>query len=152
MPIMEQANKQTILKYEALHIAILTKVLTKDEKAAQLSSIPDALNILNKKISVITKSVKFTLYNSEMFYWSLYGLTHVLQKDYPDQSELLLKCNKILSTIYKNIEQSIELSINKDHQLTHEHMLYLPYLQDVSFNKKFQQEISQLLDSTYLTS
>lgn len=85
MPIMEQANKQTILKYEALHIAILTKILTKDEKAAQLSSIPDALNILDKKISFITKSVKFTLNNSEMFYWSLYGLTHVLQKDYPDQ-------------------------------------------------------------------
>ena len=78
IPIMEQANKQTILKYEALHIAILTKVLSKDEKAAQLSSIPDAFDILYKKFSAITKAVKFTQYNSEMFYWSLYGLTHVL--------------------------------------------------------------------------
>ena len=53
MPIMEQANKQSKLKYEALHISILTKVLTKDDKAAQLYSIPDALDVLRKKIFAI---------------------------------------------------------------------------------------------------
>lgn len=101
----EQGRSHNI-RDEAIHVAILAKVLTGNARALTLYSPEEALALLKSKLTSL-ESVNFSA-NNMAFYLSLNGLSQALSVYHPEQVDLIKRCDRLISRMNPSITQQLK--------------------------------------------